>query len=123
MQTVLVTISGPGKSMDLEVPGEVPLSELLPELIKLCGPQTPVAAIGDSFSWFLRLPDGNLLDANCSLIEAAVMDGAVLVLQDRYSLARERARSIEFQPQPVAPSRETGGIGIHWNKDGLMKDI
>ena len=121
MQTVLVTITGPGKSMDLEVPGEVPLGELLPELVKLCGPQSTAEAIGDSFSWFLRLPEGNPLDANRSLIEADVMDGAVLVLQDRQALSRERAR-MQFQPQPVAPSRETGGIGIHWNKDGLIKD-
>lgn len=121
MQTVLVTITGPGKSMDLEVPGEVSLGELLPELVKLCGPQSPAEAIGDSFSWFLRFPEGNPLDDNRSLIEADVMDGAVLVLLDRHSLSRERV-PMQFQPQPVAPSRETGGIGIHWNKDGLMQD-
>ena len=121
MQTILVTITAPDKSMDLEVPGELPLGELLPELVKLCGPQS-AEAIGDSFSWFLRFPEGNPLDANRSLIEAEVMDGAVLVLQDRQSLARERARSIQFQPRPVSPSRETGGIGIHWNKEGLIKD-
>lgn len=107
--------------MDLEVPGEIPLGELLPELVKLCG--SPSASVtDDSYSWILRFPQGNPLPVNRSLIEADVMDGAALVLQDRQSLARERARTNQFQPPPTAPSRETGGIGIHWNKDGLMKD-
>jgi hypothetical protein len=107
--------------MDLEVPGEIPLGELLPELVKLCS--SPRASVpGDVHSWVLRFPEGNPLPVNRSLIEADVMDGAALVLQDQQSLARDRARAGQFQPAPIAPSRETGGIGIYWNKDGLMKD-
>jgi len=121
MQTILLTITGPAKSMDLEVPGEIPLRDLLPELVKLCGPSS-AGATGESFSWFLRFPEGKPLDASRSLIEANVMDGALLLLQDHQFLARERARSIPFQPQAVAPSRQTGGIGIRWNKEGLLKD-
>lgn len=122
MQTILVTITGPGKSMDLEVPGEISLHELLPELVKLCGSPSAGEVTGNSLSWILRLPAGAMLDARRSLIESEIMDGAVLVLQDRQALAREQAPVIQFQPPPVAPSRETGGIGIHWNKEGLTKD-
>lgn len=107
--------------MDLEVPGEIPLGELLPELVKLCG-SSRASVTGDTHSWVLRFPEGNPLPVNRSLIEANVMDGAALVLLDQQSLARERARISQFQPPPIAPSMDTGGIGIHWNKDGLMKD-
>jgi hypothetical protein len=122
MQTILVTITGPGKSMDLEVPGEIALYELLPELVQLCGSSSSGEVTGESLSWILRLPTGGMLDARRSLIESEIMDGAVLVLQDSQAPARERAPARQFQPPPVTPSRETGGIGIHWNKEGLIKD-
>ncbi|SRR5579883_396383 len=122
MQTILVTITGPGKSMDLEIPGELPLRELLPELIKLCGSQSAESNEA-SLSWVLCTPDSSVLDANRSLIESQIMDGAILMLQDRFSLERERTRSRQFQPQPIAPSRETGGIGVYWNKEGFTKDL
>lgn len=122
MQTVLVTITGPAKSRDLDVPGEIAVRDLLPELVKLCGTSSAAEITGESSAWVLRFPEGNLLDTSRSLIELGVMDGAVLVLQNRYLLERERARAPQFQPQPVAPSRETGGIGIFWNKDGFREE-
>ncbi len=122
MQTILVTITGPGKSIDLEVPGELPLRELFPELLRLCGPQTPVGLAETTPSWLLRFAEGRPLDPNRSLIESEVMDGAMLVLQDSQSLAREQTPPMQFHPPLVLPSRDTGGIAVHWNKEGFLQD-
>jgi hypothetical protein len=121
MQTVLTTISGPGGSIDLELPGEVPVHDLLPELVNLWGPQLLLRSV-EPFSWILAGQDGGSLDTNRSLIESGVMDGAVLVLRESASWARERQQAAQFVPEPVTPGPQTGGIGIRWNKAGLLPD-
>ncbi len=121
MQTVLTTINGPGRSIDLELPGEVPIHDLLPELVKLWEP-SPQEASTDSLHWILAIADGGSLDTSRSLIESGVVDGTVLSLRDSTSWAREREQATQLTPGVVMPGPETGGIGIRWNKDGLLKD-
>ena len=40
MQTLLITLVGPQKRLDLQVPGDMILSDLLPALLELCIPST-----------------------------------------------------------------------------------
>jgi hypothetical protein len=122
MQTILVTVTGPGKSIDLEIPGELPLRELFPELLRLVGPRTSVGVAEVTPSWLLRFAEGRPLDPNRSLIESEVMDGALLVLQDSQALAREQTPPMQFHPPLVVPSRDTGGIAVYWNKEGFLQD-
>ncbi len=120
MQTVLVTLNGPGSSIDLELPGDVPIRDLLAELTKLWEP--PAEEPTEPLHWMLSREGGGVLDAARTLIECGVMDGAVLGLQDSVSLARQREQAAQLAPGIIQPGPQTGGIGIRWNKEGWLKE-
>lgn len=121
MHTILITIQGPRRSVDLEVPGELPISELIPVLLELCGPIPLNAAQPASFlwaSWGLRPVDSRqILAPNRSLIEAGVVDGAVLQLHHMEALIQHRRPDTTFTPRPV--EQHPGGIGVSWG-EGLL---
>ena len=80
--TLLVTVCGPLKTIDLELPGDVPAGELIPLLLEICGSQeydvekvlqAPISLQVEG----MRTP----LSLERTLIDADVCDGAVLVLQ------------------------------------------
>jgi hypothetical protein len=87
MATLLITVDAPQQSIDLEVPGDVQISELLPALILACG-LAPVDAATSSTQWMLSPIGGNPFSPNRSLIACGVVDGARLVLQDSSSPRR-----------------------------------
>ena len=59
-----VTIRAPRRRLDLAIPHQVPLAELLPEVLRRAGeagpdrPGTPAGAPGASAGWLLRRGDG-----------------------------------------------------------------
>ncbi len=122
MQTILLTVEGPQRSVDLEVPGEISISELIPLLLEICKPsQIKLAPQFDPSIWGLGPKDGDMpLDLTHSLIDSGVMDGAVLMLQDLASWASQRERKAHWIPQSLSPGRGTGGFGITWDTDGLL---
>jgi len=80
--TLLVTVRGPLKTRDLELPGDVSVRELIPLLLEICGPQeydlkkvlqAPISLQVEG----MRAP----LSSERTLVDADVCDGAVLVLQ------------------------------------------
>ena len=80
--TLLVTIRGPFKTLDLELPGDVPAGELIPLLLEICGPQEY------DVQKVLQAPNSlqvegmhTPLPPERTLIDADVCDGTVLVLQ------------------------------------------
>jgi hypothetical protein len=88
--TLLVTVRGPLKTIDLELPGDVPAGELIPLLLEICGPQEY------DFKKMLQAPISLSLQvegahapllSNRTLIDADVCDGTVLVLQTNHALA------------------------------------
>jgi hypothetical protein len=112
--TILVTIKGPRCNIDLEVPAEIPISDLIPPLLEICGPQPLHPALKNSNIWGLGLVDSsNPLAGNRSLIDTDVMDGAVLVLQTMESWANQHLLPITKPPEPGRP-------GYIWNKGGLL---
>ena len=123
MQTLLITLIGPQKRVDLQVPGEVPLGDLLPALLAMC---VPSSAQTHTPNWQLVYGQ-RLLATERSLVEAGVVDGAVLVLQD---VSTQMTRPMQpvaakpqgFVPRTVTPSRSTGGIGVTWSNDGLTNE-
>ena len=123
MQTLLITLIGPQKRVDLQVPGEVPLGDLLPALLAMC---VPSLAQAHTPNWQL-IHEQRLLSIDRSLVEAGVMDGAVLVLQDVSTQMTRPMQPIaakprHFVPRTVTPSRSTGGIGATWSHDGLPNE-
>lgn len=127
MQTLLVTVRGPRRSADVELPGDIPLSDLLPLLLEMCGPPG-VAAVNTRnirAAWCLKLVNAaEPLKTSLTLIDAQVLDGAVLVLQEIMALPQpvpqvQQQPYREFKPRTILPGQSTGGIGVVWEKDEL----
>jgi len=100
--TLLVTVRGSFKTInlelpgiDLELPGDVPVGELLPLLLEICSSQeydvtkvlqAPISLQVEG----MRTP----LSLEKTLIDADVCDGAVLVLQENHALAAPTERYV-----------------------------
>lgn len=116
MQTLLLTLIGPARRIDLKLPAEVPIGELLPKMLELCGP--PQGLQMTPAQWRLVLPAKNAaLPATHSLLACGVIDGMTLVLQS-YTAFTEQQQQLQrsiFRPQALPPGANTGGIGVKWN--------
>ncbi|MGH2517156.1 MAG: EsaB/YukD family protein, partial [Ktedonobacterales bacterium] len=121
MRTVLVTLDTPRQRADLELPAEAPVGDLLPLLLDaftLAGTRSAGEAAS---GWLLRAPNGAALHPARSLMDGGIVDGMRLTLQDVASFQMERQRTVAAAAPPQVPaSPDTGGIGIRWNRDGLL---
>src|SRR5262249_38496232 len=115
MQTVLLTIRGPDRSIDLKLPAEVPVSELMPKILELCGPDLDKDQLRQA-RWRLFLAStGMSLSAGKSLNEAGVIDGSLLLLGESETAMRsQQQRSRPFKPRAIQPGEHSGGIGVRW---------
>lgn len=116
MQTVLLTIKGSDCSIDLKLPAEVPVRELMPKILELCDPG-PARDQRRRARWHLfHASTGMPLSAAQSLNEAGIIDGTILLLDDsdttRWS-QQQRARP--FNPRAIQPGEQSGGIGVKWH--------
>jgi hypothetical protein len=110
---LFVTVRGPLKTLDLELPGDVPVGELIPLLLEMCGSQRNVSQKGFGVPMKLQVVGARMpLSADITLSGADVCDGAVLVLET--SMRVESPAPQHFAPKAVRPTAETGGIGITW---------
>jgi Mrp family chromosome partitioning ATPase len=76
--SVLVTVQGPEQRVELQLPGDRPIGELLPLLVDLCaGVQQPGEA-----RWELAPLGGLAFDETRTLTDAGVIDGSLLHLRD-----------------------------------------
>lgn len=108
-QTLLLTLQGPQQRLDIELPGDVPVNDLLPLLQQVCD----VAASDDRWA-ISRLKTGRSLQAAQTLLENEVLDGEVLVLH-------KAGEPIEPRPArrlaaPTKPTTQNGSIIITWEK-------
>ncbi|MGH2507384.1 MAG: EsaB/YukD family protein [Ktedonobacteraceae bacterium] len=116
MQTVLITLIGPMRRIDVQLPAEVATEEILPKIVELCG--LPQLSQTERSEWRLVLPEKRVaLPPTQSLLACGVVDGAILLLQDHMAfIAKQReAEASAFRPQALSPSAGTGGIGVKWN--------
>jgi type VII secretion integral membrane protein EccD len=72
-----VTVVADTRRVDLALPSALPLADILPQLVEVCGPQPSGT---DARRWTLCRADGHPLPADRSLAEAQVHDGEVLTL-------------------------------------------
>ncbi|HEY7833555.1 MAG TPA: EsaB/YukD family protein [Ktedonobacterales bacterium] len=126
MSTVLVTVLGPRRRVDLDIPCDVPISDLIIPLLGVCGPRV---ARGDPLShpasWGLGAWRGAMFPASRTLIDCGVVDGGVLVFQDIVSWRNGTPQLHQDAPSPVAAARpptvtQVGDIGIKWNPGALL---
>ncbi len=76
--TTRVTVAAPHRRVDVVLPDQQPVAELLPRLLSLAGEATPDAAGG---GWALSRLGSSPLEAGGTLGDAAVRDGEVLHLR------------------------------------------
>jgi type VII secretion integral membrane protein EccD len=76
-----ITIRAPRRRLDLSVPAQVPLAELLPDVVARAG--EAAAADRPAGGWMLRRGDGASLIGDASLAHQGVRDGDVLYLVPR----------------------------------------
>lgn len=84
-----VTVVGSGRRVDVSVPADAALIEVLPDLVRLTGEQASDDD-GTSLGWALFRLDGVALDDERSIAEAGVRDGELLYLRGTH--------------EPVAPA-------------------
>jgi hypothetical protein len=123
MQTLLVTIIGPQRTIDLEMPGEVPIGELLPIVMTLCGSPDFFPQQNALSSWGLGVIDAFVpLPLFSSLSAEKIVNGTILQLKERSAWASNRdGQKPKFVPEIIPPGPATGGIGIKWSKAGLLR--
>ncbi len=74
-----VTVAAPQRRIDVALPEQVPLADLLPELLRLAGDGLPDAGQAHG-GWVLRRGDGSPLSVGTGLAAQGVRDGDVLYL-------------------------------------------
>ncbi len=115
--TLLVTLSGPLKTIDLELPGDVAVGELLPFLLEMYGSQENASPALLQAPILLQVAGTRApLSPDKTLIDAGVYDGTVLMLQTKHSPSpqAERLAPQQFVPKSVQADANTGGIGVTW---------
>ncbi len=127
MQTLLITLVGLQQRLDIQVPGEMALSDLLPSLLELCVPAVADFAKETQQGTWQLLHQQKPLPLERSLIETDVVDGSLLILQNQEEQMTQPLEPIEsapphFAPKTVTPGHTSGGIGISWSSEGLANE-
>jgi type VII secretion integral membrane protein EccD len=78
-----LTIRAPRRSLDLAIPYQVPLAELLPEVLRRSGEAGELDPGTATGAWVLRRGDGASLRGEAALAHQGVRDGDVLYLVPR----------------------------------------
>ncbi|MCZ4516649.1 type VII secretion integral membrane protein EccD, partial [Streptomyces sp. ActVer] len=79
-QLCRLTVRAPSVSVDLAVPADVPVADLLPTLLRYVGEEAEEAGL-DHAGWVLQLLGDAPLDEETTLARAGLVDGAVLYLR------------------------------------------
>ncbi|MFD0631080.1 EsaB/YukD family protein [Catenulispora yoronensis] len=76
-----VTVVAPTRRVDVALPEDVPLAELLPELLRLVGAPGPATGPAALSGYVLTGFDGTALDTAAALSDQGVVDGGILRLR------------------------------------------
>ncbi|SFB35748.1 type VII secretion integral membrane protein EccD [Amycolatopsis marina] len=107
---VRVTIAAPHRSIDLALPENSSVAEILPGLLRHAGEHTADDGVADG-GWLLRRADGKPLDLGRSLGAHRVRDGEVLHL----ALRRTEWPELEYDDLVDAIATGSGRIGRGWS--------
>jgi hypothetical protein len=119
--TLLVTLRGPLKTIDMELPGDIAVGELLPLLLEICGSlQNDPQALPQAGARLQVAGAYTPLPLERTLIDAGVCNGTVLVLQwardteQRNATEGRKTPPYGFAPTWARPGVDTSGIGVTW---------
>ncbi len=105
-----VTVSAPGRRLDVALPEHAPLAELLPELLRQAGEGLADAGTGHD-GWVLRRADGSALATGTGLAPQGVRDGEVLHLAP----ARQSWPELEYDDVVEAIAAGARRYGRSWD--------
>lgn len=120
-QTLFVTVQGWQRRLDIELPADVPVSDLIPLLLEMCNhsPELPAGTLQSKSPWVLYIANlGQPLREAQTLAASGVLDGDVLLLQTQDTLnSRGAGRTQERgAAKAIEASEQTGMIGVTWEK-------
>jgi hypothetical protein len=115
-QTLLVTMQGARRKLDVELPGDVPVGELLPLLLQMCG-----IADADPGRWAVSVSGtGRVLQAKRTLFGNRVRDGEILLLRRAEpAMSHREASRHERAQEPLVPRPRGESITITWERPSL----
>jgi MinD-like ATPase involved in chromosome partitioning or flagellar assembly len=100
--TVLATVQGPEQRVELQLPLDRPIAELLPLLVALCA----ASSQPDGARWELAPLGGLAFDATRTLRETGAVDGTLLHLRDAGLIYADST------PPSLSPAVADGGDGL-----------
>ena len=115
--TLLVTLHGPFQRLDLELPGDVAIGELLPLLLEMSSSQRKDPQVLQQTNARLHIAGMHTpLHLHETLIAAGVGNGTELELhtQEWHKTPPPGVAPQEFGRRSVPSGVDTGGIGITW---------
>jgi WXG100 protein secretion system (Wss), protein YukD len=122
--TLLVTLHSPLKTLDMELPGDIAVGELLPLLLEICGGEQHDPRALSQLNARLQVADTyTSLPLERTLIDTGICNGMVLVLQTQgghqhsqwlNTTKESKTPPHGFAPISVQPGVETGGVGVTW---------
>lgn len=75
-----VTVAGPAVRLDISLPPQATVAELVPQLIRLSGAGVANGRVSEAAGWTLARVDGKPLDEAATVSGAGILDGEVLYL-------------------------------------------
>lgn len=120
-QTVLITVQGTRRRLDIELPGDIPINDLIPLLQEMCNTPARLAANAarpEKTFWTLYLSSlAQPLKGTQTLLEAGVLDGDVLLLQASDASPKKPVQTGKRDfARTIQASEQTGMIGVEWKK-------
>lgn len=119
-QTLFVTVQGMQRRLDIELPADTPVSDLIPLLLEMCNhsPEFPTGAQQSKTPWTLYVANlGQSLRGTQTLATGGVLDGDVLLLEIQDMSNRGSAKKKEHDAvRSIEANEQTGGIGVTWEK-------
>lgn len=116
--TLLVTLRGPLRTIDLELPGDIAVAELIPLLLEICGSQqNDPQALSQTGAHLQVAGAYTPLPLERTLIDSGICNGTVLVLLTQGDGRKTSSNSSipqQSESRWVEPGINTGGIGVTW---------
>lgn len=121
-QTLIVTVKGPKYTLDIELPGYVPISDLLPLLLEMSADTVTFAQSKEQpvDAWALSVQGlGEPMQRAFTLFDSGVLDGDILLLQMGSLPPRLSQNTLRGIPETIVPNEHTGMIGVTWEREWL----
>jgi hypothetical protein len=124
---LLITVRSAQLTVDLELPGDEPVQNLLPLLIDICGIYSGIRTQAKQVTtlWSSR-PEckGRPLPAASTLCANGILDGDIVFLQagtqPPVPLLTSATPASSQTTGTLRPSEYTGWIGVTWGKESLF---